>query len=49
MRLSRLTGLEIEKLEADNVLRNNLDIETISLGVRLGKAALSLGHSPYAS
>lgn len=34
----------IDKLGADNVLRNNLDIETISLGFRLGKAALSLGH-----
>lgn len=35
----------IDKLGADNVLRNNLDIETISLGFRLGKAALSLGHT----
>ncbi|MCO6479520.1 MAG: hypothetical protein J5I94_22990 [Phaeodactylibacter sp.] len=35
----------IEKLGADNVLRNNLDIETLSLGVRFGRAALSLGHA----
>ncbi len=35
----------IEKLGEDNVLRNNLDIETLSLGIRFGRAALSLGHT----
>ena len=35
----------IERLGADNVLRNNLDIETLSLGLRLGKVGLSLGHT----
>ena len=36
---------EKKKLGEDNVLRNNLDIETLSLGLRLGRAALSLGHT----
>lgn len=35
----------IEKLGTDNLIRENLDIETISLGVRLGRISLSLGHS----
>lgn len=35
----------IEQLGPDNILRNNLDIETLSLGLRLGKAALSFGHT----
>ena len=35
----------IAKLGDNNVLRSNLDIETLSLGFRFGKVALSLGHS----
>ncbi|MCB9289119.1 MAG: hypothetical protein H6560_17550 [Lewinellaceae bacterium] len=35
----------IEQLGENNILRNNLDIETLSLGMRFGKAALSLGHT----
>ena len=34
----------IGKLGPDNIIRENLDIETISLGLRLGKLSLSLGH-----
>ncbi|MCB0570100.1 MAG: hypothetical protein KDC66_10070 [Phaeodactylibacter sp.] len=35
----------IDKLGPDNIIRENLDIETLSLGLRLGKLSLSLGHS----
>ncbi len=35
----------ISKLGENNILRNNLDIETISLGMRFGPAAITLGHS----
>ena len=35
----------IGRLGENNVLRNNLDIETLSFGVRLGRAALSIGHA----
>lgn len=35
----------IAKMGPDNQIRENLDIETISLALRLGKLSLSLGHS----
>lgn len=35
----------IEKLEADNQIRENLELETITVGLRLGKLMLSLGHT----
>jgi hypothetical protein len=31
--------------ERDNIIRENLDIETINVGVRLGKFGLSFGHA----
>ncbi|MEZ5040730.1 MAG: DUF5723 family protein [Saprospiraceae bacterium] len=35
----------IDLLEANNLIRENLDIETISFGVKLGKLHLNLGHA----
>lgn len=34
----------IGQLEAQNILRENLDIETIGIGFHIGKLGLSLGH-----
>ena len=35
----------IAKLGPDNIIRENLDIETLSLGLRIGRLFLSVGHS----
>lgn len=35
----------IAKLGAENIIRENLDVETLSLGFRLGRLFLSLGHT----
>ncbi|MBK7872539.1 MAG: hypothetical protein IPJ74_18595 [Saprospiraceae bacterium] len=35
----------ISKLENNNKIRENLEIETLSLGVKFGKTFLSIGHS----
>ncbi len=35
----------ISQLDADNLIRENTEIETLSFGVRLGKLSLSAGHA----
>ncbi len=35
----------IEKLESKNQIRENLEVETITVGLRFGKLMLSLGHA----